>query len=101
MAATAKKRKQKSQAKFIVEHGLEKFREIQFKQSAAQRHAKKDKMTKAEKILMREQQRVSKAKWRASKRAAKGIGATDSNATESCMPASEFDKILSTNQSQG
>ena len=101
MAATAKERKQKSRAKFIAEHGLEKFREIQNKQKAAQRHAKKDKLTDAEKILLREQQRVSKAKWRALKRAAKGVVATDSNATDSGTPASELDKIFSTNQSQG
>ena len=68
MAASAKERKQKSRAKLIAEHGLQKFRQIQNKQKAAQRKSKKQKMTDAEKIVLREQQRVSKAKWRAAKR---------------------------------
>ena len=75
MAATAKERKQRSRAKFIAE--------IQNTHKAAQRHAKKDKLTEAKQIFLREQQRVGKAKWRDSKREAKGFGATDSNAMDS------------------
>ena len=73
MAAPAKERKQKSRAKLIAEHGLQKFRQIQNKQKAAQRKAKKEKMTDEEKIVLRAQQRVDKAKWRAAKRDSKDI----------------------------
>ena len=68
MAASAKERKQKSRAKLMAKYGLRKFRQIQNKQKAAQRKAKKEKMTDAEKIVLRAQLRVSKAQWRAAKR---------------------------------